>query len=521
LQRKWIEAGERAPRPDWSILDSDFHFEHTSLEEPNDEEPIELDFRFEALELTEHQKMMLQRPEDRIKAIVYPEFVQKRAERKLKNKRGNKWGNKFKKHFTGKVARAWRVKIAKHSMAELKASCEPKAKVQWKATAKANAEAAPSDKKVSEANASRSQALRATCGGKREELNEHPFLKKQVRVTCECTNEGRCGEVTKVHKVFGTEAESEYIECHVFSDKGTFTERLNNIEEKREAAPEPAGFKLDYRRLKAPQRAALKHKLEGVDGNLELIVDKTMLEQSTVAAILLEMELRLCPEDTKIVVPSIATAWSLGEPPEDHGGEVATFKVIVKTTKHLLFVLWSEPPRHYTMLYVKNIEGHPRHIEFKDSMPGETARQAATRLLRNLELIEHGQECPKPCNTSKQADGWSCGLWASRWVERQLRENKGEDRLIPTSLAEMRNRANEFIAKIKDSKKDAPVEAKGDKAPSKSYPTHEPVHETLEEALFAATVCTKCLPTKAGTKGCRACMGEHFEAIRQRKSKGK
>ena len=112
-------------------------------------------------------------------------------------------------------------------------------------------------------------------------------------------------------------------------------------------------------------------------------------------------------------------------------------------------------------------------------------------------------------------------MWASRWVERQLCESKGEDRLIPTSLAEMRNRANEFIAKIKDSKKDAPVEAKGGKAPSKSYLTHEPVHETLEEALFAASVCTKCLPTKAGTKGCRACMGEHFEAIRQRKSKGK
>ena len=56
--------------------------------------------------------------------------------------------------------------------------------------------------------------------------------------------------------------------------------------------------------------------------------------------------------------------------------------------------------------------------------------------------------------------------------------------------------------KIKDSKKDAPVEAKGDKAPSKSYPTHEPVHKTLEEAMFAASVCTKRSPTEAGTKGC-------------------
>ena len=44
----------------------------------------------------------------------------------------------------------------------------------------------------------------------------------------------------------------------------------------------------------------------------------------------------------------------------------------------------------------------------------------------------------------------------------------------------------------------------------------EPVFANLEEALEAAHSCNKCLPTKAGTKGCRACMGEFFEQIRQR-----
>ena len=44
----------------------------------------------------------------------------------------------------------------------------------------------------------------------------------------------------------------------------------------------------------------------------------------------------------------------------------------------------------------------------------------------------------------------------------------------------------------------------------------EPQFETLEEALEAAQKCTKCLPTRAATKGCRTCMGEWFEEIRQR-----
>ena len=57
------------------------------------------------------------------------------------------------------------------------------------------------------------------------------------------------------------------------------------------------------------------------------------------------------------------------------------------------------------------------------------------------------------------------------------------------------------------------------KAAPRTYETHEPVHESLEKALEAAIACSKCLPTKAGTKGCRACMGDNFEAIRQRKAR--
>lgn len=113
-------------------------------------------------------------------------------------------------------------------------------------------------------------------------------------------------------------------------------------------------------------------------------------------------------------------------------------------------------------------------------------------------------------------------MWASRWIERQLRENRGEARLVPTSFAEMRTRTNEFISKLTEAKgprTDGEAASKESKleGPSK---THEPVHTSFEAALAAAWSCSKCLPTKAGTKGCRACMGEHFEGIRQRKAKG-
>ena len=180
--------------------------------------------------------------------------------------------------------------------------------------------------------------------------------------------------------------------------------------------------------------------------------------------------------------------------------------------------MWSEPPRHYTYMYVRSLEGQPRRIEFKDSSHGEVARTVATRILRNLRLIEPHEEAPLKSNKKHQEDGWSCGLWSCRWVERQLRENRGEARMVPMSFAEMRSRTNEFISKIKDvkgvGKKDET------KAGPRTYETHELARDSFEKALEAAIACSKWLPTKAGTKVCRACMGDRFETIRQRKARG-
>ncbi len=85
---------------------------------------------------------------------------------------------------------------------------------------------------------------------------------------------------------------------------------------------------------------------------------------------------------------------------------------------------------------------------------------------------------------------------------------------------DLSTRSKRFIETVKAAeahKYTAKAKAKG--AAKSSSSMIEPIHETFESALAAAFLCTKCVATKFGTKGCRACMGEHFEQIRLRKAR--
>ena len=158
----------------------------------------------------------------------------------------------------------------------------------------------------------------------------------------------------------------------------------------------------------------------------------------------------------------------------------------------------------------------PRVIEFKDSPkhPAATSRAAATRILKNLNLAE---ECPAPSNRAFQADAWSCGLWVVRWIERKLREITGEPRNKPPSVADVFNRSKDFITRIK-SAQSKPVAKAEPKA--KTYKNVEPVFKDLSQALEAGLLCTKCIVTKQGTKGCRACMGDFCRGDPPEKGEG-
>ena len=171
--------------------------------------------------------------------------------------------------------------------------------------------------------------------------------------------------------------------------------------------------------------------------------------------------------------------------------------------------------------------GENRCMEFKNSLKNgaESSRVVASMLLANLDLAE---ELPPASNCRFQDDGWSCGLWVLRWIERELRSIFGEPRMPPASISDTMKRGNDFILKIKEAPGRADIKAKA-KAKSeeakaaaeetkkkRDYKTYEQYHETFEDALKAALDCNKCLPNRMGGKGCRACMGEHFEEVRQR-----
>ena len=144
--------------------------------------------------------------------------------------------------------------------------------------------------------------------------------------------------------------------------------------------------------------------------------------------------------------------------------------------------------------------------------------EAAKTILRKLGL---GLDvaAPEPSNNHYQSDGWSCGFHVVKWIELDLRQWRGEPRLGAPSIGDLTVRTNHFITKIKDVFVTLPLAApKPACKPKTSKPTAEPQWATLEEALDAGLKCSKCLRTKQGAKGCRACMRAWFEHIRMKAS---
>ena len=131
-------------------------------------------------------------------------------------------------------------------------------------------------------------------------------------------------------------------------------------------------------------------------------------------------------------------------------------------------------------------------------------------------MLPHDQPLPPPSNIRHQrgGDGWSCGLWCTRWWEEAVRQRLGEPRTPVQSLQLLWTRGNAFIAQIKKARSDPPKSKPPAGAPA-SRKDKEPVeHATFLDALQAAHKCTKCRPTKMGTKGCTDCMGKWFDQIR-------
>ena len=297
---------------------------------------------------------------------------------------------------------------------------------------------------------------------------------------------------------------------------------------------EPAPARIDWRSCNEARRRELADKL--ALSLVERIEPSVTLEVGTVATAMAEITERIpVPETTVLLEPAVAAALARdGLAPEAPNEEDELALARVMSCEQLHVIVQSEAPAHYTYLRVTKRGKIIENVVFKDSLrdPPATAARQVEKLMKSLGFVDASWQCPARSNTSYQAGGWECGLWATRWLEQALRAERFEGKIPPPTIAEATTRTNQFIDKLLDARKGKPeVEARAKakaeavaarKAKTKASAARaakaykEPEHATLEEALEAGQKCKKCLPTTKGTKGCRACMGKWFEEIRLR-----
>ena len=213
-------------------------------------------------------------------------------------------------------------------------------------------------------------------------------------------------------------------------------------------APAKPG-KIDWRVCKGARRTELAKHLAIM--NCERIDKNRTLELGTVRALMGEIEERVgVPDGVVLVEPTISITWAREDQGEDEPAaeaalEQKAWNERVENAEHLLIVVHSENPAHYTYLKVTK-QGANVAIEYRDALkkPSGTAKQAATRILRKLGVVGPDAECPPPSNKRFQVDGWSCGVWTTRWIERALREIRGEGRKTPDSITDACARGNDL-----------------------------------------------------------------------------
>ena len=199
--------------------------------------------------------------------------------------------------------------------------------------------------------------------------------------------------------------------------------------EKKWTTPKP--HKIDWRKCQPPRRTELAK--EHAITLVESIERGKTLELGTVHTLMGEVVERVGePPGVLLVEPTISWIWGR---PDGDGADVPTqgasaeaarrWVTRVEQATHLFIVVQSEHPAHYTLLEVrKKDEGIT--IEFRDALaqPPESAREAATRILRFLCFIGPDEHCPPRCNKMHQLDGWSCGIWVTRFRRKRKTQTR-------------------------------------------------------------------------------------------------
>ena len=542
------------PEPEWERLELNYLVQDDLPAEPERDDPI-FAIEMRSLELTDHQKTMLETPEERMAKMVFPMSIRDRASIQRKRKRKNKWAEKFRGVFQGKASQKWasRVRSGEDLSAEAKGTARARPRLAASADAASKKKTTAGKflekaKKVHEKGKKRSEVWRRDNDKRRgkdttDPCEDSPWHDRALRVLKEGDYEGLKGVVTCVSKYKTEPTEPEKYRLQLLSDfekgkEGKGKMMLLDSDEvilEDESWAEPKPLHIDYRSSEIKSR-----RLELADklaiGLVEKVAFGTLLELGSVTAAMTEVAERVgLPENTILIEPTIAVAWARdGIEPAAPSEEDEAFVAKVRTSSHLHIIVHSEAPKHYTYVHVELKDEVLHNVDYKDSLrdPSPSAARQVEKILCNLGVASPSWKCPPRANRGYQVGGWECGLWATRYLEQALRAARNEGRTPPATVKEQAARLNKFIenlkaaraqeaekaaSEVKKAEAKARAKAKASARAAEALAKRvEPTFATLEEALEAAQECKKCLPTKACTKGCRTCMGEWFEHIRQR-----
>ena len=183
--------------------------------------------------------------------------------------------------------------------------------------------------------------------------------------------------------------------------------------------------------------------------SLEKVEDGHLLESSSVAAALLELEVRfdLAASKIQLVPPHVTVTLCSADGLLLQQKEREEFLSQLWQKAQLFFVIWSEA-RHYTLLHLSRKMGDSHYTTtYMDSLraPAKGNIVVAKQLLCNLGLNSEATALV-PSNTEFQGDGWSCGIWCIKWTEQVLRRLRNEVPVFESpSIHDIVVRTNEFI----------------------------------------------------------------------------
>ena len=521
------------PKPAWEALDDLGDFRQVAPPQGDDDPENTLALPLAQLDLSEKQAFMLRPIQDRVKDLQFSAEtvaqVKSLAERQRNRRKiKGRWSSLLAKRHLQHHTSAWRQKLddAGRDIQKFTRCHRP---VVHGAKSLRNLAKTLKHKRFL-------KKTRATLKNQKnqdnppqvvdQDVKDHPYVNQEVRVIAQGHDlKGLVGHVNKVYTrtaapgvppVFFIVLAMKNNLQHIALDQVQLIK-----DEKALGLATPAPFKVNYRdfRNQAKERHKVILNIKDDLDILEFVHDGVLLEMTTVHAGILEIMTRLQPgikEAVEWISPSTAVSLAHMDPLADDRGtnqeQLATLRSNLDTTTMFFAITWS--PSHYVQVTAVRTTGiDPWSISYQDSLPQEHqgCRDAAEALLRNLALIAPGDSLPHS-QAGAQSDGWSCGLWALKNLEEFLRTRRKEIVQADITLAFLRSRLNFHITKLRPG---VPAPAPKALAPSKAKAAK--VHATLEDALDAAQQCSKCRPTKLGTKGCQECMGAWFSELRQKR----